>query len=174
MGEDRFGGGVKRKSGGDEEEARRVRAEVLAREVVPCREVIGGGVVSDAHPIIEGLEGQVDILLGFDFDDGEAAGVIDGEDVGDAAVEAGDGNDLGVEGLGEEGGVEGLDVAVELGFEDGFRVEEIGLAGLGGEEFGVEVAAIGGVKFVGNPLGGVGKEAELDTGEVAEAEGGGG
>jgi hypothetical protein len=84
--------------GGDEEEAGRLFEEGERGEVVEGGEVTGGGMVGDAHPVVEGLEGEVDVLGGLDFDDGEAAGAVDGEDVGDAAVDAGDGDDLGVEG----------------------------------------------------------------------------
>ena len=59
-------------------------------EIVFLFEVVLGGVVGDAHPVIEGLEREVDVFFGFDFDDGEAGLVIDGEDVGDVAVYAGD------------------------------------------------------------------------------------
>lgn len=63
---------------------------------------IGEVVVADADPIVEALEGEVEIFGGFDFDDGEVIGAGDGEEVEHATVEiaagTGEGGDLGVDG----------------------------------------------------------------------------
>ena len=83
-------------------------------------------VVADADPVVETLEGEVQILRGFEFEDGEAAVAGDGEEVEHAAVACLEGGDLGV----DVGGVElaegalafgeGADVLAEGGFEPGF------------------------------------------------------
>lgn len=99
-------------------------------KVVFRPEVILGRVVSDAHPIIEGLERQVDILFGLEFKDGEAGGVVDGEDVGDVAIDAGDRRYLAIRRRGAQGGVHGFQVEADLGFQPGF-----GMAGVKRIEF---------------------------------------
>ena len=183
-------------------------------EIVFLFEVVLGGVVGDAHPVIEGLEGEMDVFFGFDFDDGEAGLVIDGEDVGDVAVYAGNRGDLTVEGGVFQVGFDGLEVEADLGFEPGFGVagvegiEFVGriggaeaghfgegggfgnveaaefeafwgdfgfgveggcFVGAGGEEFGVEVAAVLRVELLGCAGGGVGEEAEVGSGEPLDS-----
>lgn len=60
--------------------------------------------MADADPVVEALEGEVEVFGGFDFEDGELAGAGDGEEVEHAAVEgvaaAGEGGDFGVDGVG--------------------------------------------------------------------------
>ena len=128
-------------------------------------------MVADADPVVEALEGEVEVIVGLEFDDGEAAGFRtggagDAEEVEHAAVGGGDGGDLGVDVGGVEVGVDGLDVAAEEGFEPALGLSAIeGVAfvsggGAAGEEAGDEFAEVGGV--VGGEWGFVGSGAEGD------------
>jgi len=135
---DDLGGGVDVEGGGDQVEVRRIGAEAGVGEVAVLLEVaeaggavdVGEVVVADADPVVEALEGEVEVFAGFDFDDGEAVGAGDGEEVEHSAVEvaagAGEGGDLGVDGGGLKVGVEGREVGAEGAFEPAF--------GLGAEE----------------------------------------
>ena len=149
----------------------------MALEFAEAEGGAGGGVgglevvVADADPVVEALEGEVEVFVGFEFEDGEAAGFRaggggDAEEVQHAAVGGGDGGDLGVDVGGVEVGVDGLDVATEEGFEPALglgAVEGVFFVsgrGAAGEEAGDEFAEVGGV-FVGE-RGFVGSGAEGD------------
>jgi len=109
--EDDLCGGMDVQRGGYEVEARWERGELDAAEVAVALELAeaGGGVgglqmvVADADPVVEALQGQVEIVVGFELDDGEAAVGGDAEEVEEAAVAgSGDGRDLGVDVVGVE------------------------------------------------------------------------
>lgn len=135
--EDGFGGGVDVEGGSDEVEVRGIGGEAGVGEVAVLLEVADAGgagdgemVVADADPVVEPLEGEVEVFGGFEFDDGELVGAGDGEEVEHAAVEigagSGEGGDFGVDGGGLEVGVEGGEVGAEGGVEPAL--------GLGAEE----------------------------------------
>ncbi len=99
----------------------------MALELAETEGGAGGGVgglevmPADADPVVEALEGEMEVVVSFELDDGEAAGLRaggagDGEEVEHAAVGGGEGRDLGVDMVGVEVGVEGLDIAAEDGF----------------------------------------------------------
>ncbi len=89
----------------------------MALEFTEAEGGAGGGVgglevvAADADPVVEALQGEVEVVVGFELDDGEAAGLRavgagDGEEVEHAAVGGGEGGDLGVDVGGVEVGVE--------------------------------------------------------------------
>ena len=65
------------------------------------RELIAVEVPFDAQPVIEGLQGKLQVGGGFQFQDGQAAGALDGQQVEDAAVAAGEGRHLVVDRRGQ-------------------------------------------------------------------------
>lgn len=73
----------------------------------------------NAEPVVEALEGQVEVLFGFEFDDGEAAGAVGGQEVDEIAVLGGESGDLTVDGF-KEGGIDGGEVAADGDFEAAF------------------------------------------------------
>lgn len=73
--------------------------------------------MGDADPIIERLHRQVLVFACLDLDDGEAAGALDGEEIEDSAIDAGQGGHLSVDRLGEKRGIEEREVAPEDGFK---------------------------------------------------------
>lgn len=199
--EDGFGGGVDAEGGGGEVEAGWVGGEACGWEVAVALELVeaeggaGGGVgglevvVADADPVVEALEGEVEVFFGLELDDGEAAVGGDGEEVEHAAVGGGEGGDLGVDVGGVEVGIDGLDVAAEEGFEPALglgAVEGVAFVSGGGaaaEEARDEFAEVGGVVvgergFVGSGaegdfervVEGVAREAGSDTGELQAVE----
>ncbi len=129
MAEDGLGGGVDVEGGGDEEEAWGLGGEAGVGEVAVLLEVAdagertGGGlgfgevVVTDADPVVEALEGEVEVLLGLEFDDSEVMVAGDGKEVKHAAVEvaagAGEGGNLCVDGRGCEAGIERREIGAE-------------------------------------------------------------
>ena len=68
-----FVGGVDVERGGDAEEERVVRGKLNARKVAVAGDVSGTVQPADAKPVVEGLEGQVEVVVGFELEDGEAA-----------------------------------------------------------------------------------------------------
>lgn len=132
--------------GGNEEQAGAVCRDGVAREIAVGGELVAFGVPGDAHPIVEGLEGEVDILGGLDFQDDEASRAFDREQVGDTAVEAGEGGNLAVDGFRAEAGVEGGDGFANAHFEPGFRpalVQDAAVFAAEVDEFGDEGAQFG-------------------------------
>jgi len=148
--EDGFGGGMDVEGGGYEEEVRGSWGEAGVGEVAVLLEVaeagegarggigVGEVVVANADPVVEALEGEVEVFGGFEFNEREAVVAGDGEEVEQAAVEvgagAGEGGDLGVDGGGLEAGVEGGEIGAEGAFEPalGKGAEEVVLRGVGG------------------------------------------
>jgi len=91
--EDGFCGWVDVKGGGDEVEARWEGREFNATEVSVLVKGVAAGVVeglcvvvTNADPVVEALEGEVEIVVGFEFDDGEAAVGGDAEEVEQATI----------------------------------------------------------------------------------------
>ena len=135
---DDFRCGVDAEGGGNQEEARVGGAEADAGEVAVTLELaeaavlagLGVGVLgvvkADADPVVETLEGELGVFVGFDFEDGEATVVVDGEQVEHAAVAGGEGGNLGVGVFGAEGVVEACKFAAEFAFEPalGLHAEE--------------------------------------------------
>lgn len=68
-------------------------------------------VPADADPVVEALQGEVEVLAGLQFQHGETAVVGDGEEVEHAAVARLKGGDLGV----DVGGVELGEGALAVG-----------------------------------------------------------
>ena len=188
--EDDLGGGVDAQGGGDEIEARRLRGEAVGGEVAVGLKLaeaglgVGGlGVVpADAEPVVEALEGELGVLFGLELEDGEAAGVVEGEQVEEGAVEAAggglEGGDLGVDGLGEQVRVEQGQVAAEAVFEPALGLQTVERVALAGgstaalDELRDQVAEGGfGFRCEGG-FGGAGAEGDLL--DAVEAFGGGG
>ena len=79
--EDDLCGGMDVQRGGYEVEAGREWGEFDAAEVAVALELAEAGsgvgglqvVVTDANPVVEALQGEVEVVVGFEFDDGEAA-----------------------------------------------------------------------------------------------------
>ena len=153
MAEDDLRGGVDAEGGGDEDEARVGGAEADAGEVavalelaeaaVPAGLGVGmlGVVEAHADPVVEALEGELGVFVGFDFEDGKAAVVVDREQVEHAAVAGSEGGDLGVGVVGEQRVVEAVELAPELAFEPalGLHAEEQIAAVAGGVAAGAEL-----------------------------------
>ena len=62
----------------------------------------------------------MDIGRSFEFDDGEAAGVIDRQQIENAALAAGEGGDLPVDGIALKGCIDHVEMGAGLRFEPGF------------------------------------------------------
>ena len=79
--ENQLGGRVDVEGGGDQVEARGEGGEFDSAEVAVALELAEAGsgvgglqvVVTDANPVVEALQGEVEVVVGFEFDDGEAA-----------------------------------------------------------------------------------------------------
>jgi len=149
--------------------------ELDAREVAAAGEFAGAVEGADAGPVVEGLEGEVEVVVGLEFEDGEAALASDGEEVEEGAAGCGRCEGLGVDGGGAEVGGEEGEVAAEDGLEPALGLEAVegvggGAAGMAAvEELGGEVAeeVLGG--FVEEGFVGGGAEEDL----VAMGEGAG-
>ena len=113
---------MKIERGRDQKQARWVGAEGDIGEIATGGEFAAVEVPLDADPIIQGLQGKVEVGGGFQFNDRQAAGAVDGEEVEDTAVTAGEGRDLALDRVGEQRGVQGFEVRARLRFEPGFGV----------------------------------------------------
>jgi hypothetical protein len=79
--EDGFVGGVDVESGGDAVEERIVGGELDAGEVTVAGDVSSAVKHADASPVVDGLQGQVEVVVGLELEDGETALASDGEQV---------------------------------------------------------------------------------------------
>jgi hypothetical protein len=84
--------------GRDQQHARGVGSQRDAGEISAAFEVAPLQVPLYAHPVIQGLERQMDVFTGFNLDDDQAAIVVDCEDVGNAARAGGEVRGLAVQG----------------------------------------------------------------------------
>ncbi len=74
------------------------RGDGLVWEIAGSCEIARGGVLGDAHPVIERLQWKLDVGRSFEFENCQAAGVRDSEEVGNAAITGCEGRDLTVDG----------------------------------------------------------------------------
>lgn len=87
--EDRLVGWMDVEGGSDEAEERVVGREAGLLRIGKVAAVgDGAGLMqaADAGPVIEGLEREVEVIVGLDFEDGEAAPAGDGEEVEESAA----------------------------------------------------------------------------------------
>ncbi len=186
--EDGFGGGVDAQGGGDQVKAGSVGGEAQAGEVAVALELAetkggaGGGVgglevvPADANPVVKALKREVEIFVGFEFEDCEAVVGGDGEKVQHATVGGSEGWHLRVDVGGVEvwgdGSVEQIEIAAEGGLKPALglhaveRVTFVRFASVRGggaalEEASGEVAEVGGVVFSERGFVGSGTEADL-------------
>src|SRR5271168_640747 len=82
-------------------------------------------VAADAHPIAGGLQREVNVLAGFEFENGEAAGTRHGEKVEDAMLAAAMREDLGIGEARVESGVHARDVLANQGLQPSLRLRAI-------------------------------------------------
>ncbi len=142
----------------DQVEQRLLRRQLSIREISEARKFCAGVVPLDSRPVIEALQGQVDVFVGFEFDDGEAAVAGGGQHVEHGAVGGGECGNLRIELLRLQALVDDADVGDDQGFEPALGAQAkqrvlaraVGMAGVadGGEklqeerEVGVAVLTI--------------------------------
>src|SRR5579863_3091152 len=100
--------------GRDEKEPRGDLRERDPLKIAPRGELLAIEVPLHAHPIIKRLQGQMDVLIGFYFDDGEPAVAIDAQQIDDAALAGGKLRDLSIERRRVNHRVEGFDLRAHL------------------------------------------------------------
>jgi hypothetical protein len=88
----------------------------------------------DAEPVVRGLQGKVNVLAGFQFDDREPARARDREKIENAVFAAGIGENLSVDETWIERGIHAGDILANDGFEPAFGLGTVkGMAGIAGE-----------------------------------------
>jgi len=112
-------------AGESEKQARRRAVQFDSLKITTSVALRAIDMPLDAHPVVEGLRRQMDVLRSFQFDHRKAAGAVDREQVKHPAIDGGKRWDVAVDGLGQELGVDFLDLRADLGFEPSFRVGEI-------------------------------------------------
>ena len=100
-------GGMQAQSGSRKQEARRQRGDFSARKIAKAFESgerlgarPGNAVVvesADAYPVVERLQGQMQVLIGFKFKDDETPGAIEREQIEHAAIASGESRHLRIE-----------------------------------------------------------------------------
>jgi hypothetical protein len=78
-------GRMKLERGRDQQQARWIGTQRNPREVSAALELAAFQVPFDAHPVIQSLKRQMNVFTGFNLDDDQAAIVIGGENVQNAA-----------------------------------------------------------------------------------------
>ena len=74
-----IGGGMKAEGGRDQIDERRRRMQFESREIAVAREVSLRLMPANARPVVGGLEGEIDIFGGLQFQNGEAAAAGDAQ-----------------------------------------------------------------------------------------------
>lgn len=147
--------------GRDQVEARRRRDERNAGE--KRGEFVALQVPAQVHPVVERLDGQVNIFRNFQFEYSEAAGGRDGQQIDDVAGASGEAEDLAVHGARQERRVDERGVGADEGFERAFGVlGAVGIFGMtrraGGRRYGrilnagLQVAEVARVDFTGRAV----------------------
>jgi hypothetical protein len=111
--------------GGDQENPRRFLSDDTAREIAQTLEVSGGQVFAHTHPIVERLKRQVQVPSCLEFDDYEAAGVVDTEEIDYPALGPAEDRDLSVDGCGTDRSLDDLGMCTNLRLEPTFRIQAI-------------------------------------------------
>ena len=101
-------------SRGYQEQAGGLRSQQDAREIPSAGEISPIQVPFDAHPVIEGLKRQVNVLICLDFNDCEPPVAIHRQQVDHAAVAAGELGNLAVDRGGPEGGIDSLEISARM------------------------------------------------------------
>ena len=91
--------------------------ELLSREVSKLLKFAALVVPLHARPVIEPLERQVEIFVGFEFEDGEAAGLSNSEEIDHGAIARRKRGHLRVDAISVELRVDDGDVAADDRFE---------------------------------------------------------
>ena len=106
--------------GRDQQQARRVGAQRNTGEVSAAFKLAPFQVPFDAHPVIQGLQRQMDVLAGLYLDDHQAAVVVDGENIQNAARARRELRGLAVQGRVADAGVQAAGRGANLRFEPRF------------------------------------------------------
>jgi len=93
----RIGGGMKPQCRRDQIEQWWRRLKLDSREISVTCEFALFQVAADAQPIVRGLQRKMNMLAGFQLEDGQPLGTCHGEKVEDAVFAASVGKDLGVD-----------------------------------------------------------------------------
>jgi hypothetical protein len=86
---------------------------------------------ADTNPVIERLQGKVQVFVGFELEDGEAARPIEGEQIEHTPVTRGECGNLGVEQIAAQVRQDLVDVHAEPRFEPSFRLQPEECIGVG-------------------------------------------
>lgn len=137
------GGGMKAQSRSDEIDEWRSGLQLHAGKISITREVTLFEMAPDTEPIVGCLEWKMEILAGFQFEDGEAASARDAEQVEDAVFAAGVGENLCVNKARIERGVDARDIRSNQGFEPAFGLRAIQrMASVAGERVPMNFQAV--------------------------------
>jgi hypothetical protein len=138
-----------------QEKTRRSGTERDSGEIAMVLKLAAVQMPLDAEPIIQGLQGQMEVFGGFELDDGEASVPIGRDQIEDAAITGREGRHLPIDRLRKQSGVDDLDILAHLGFQQGLRVEAaIEFAGMrtggigAGLQMRVQVAMIGRIGLI--------------------------
>src|SRR5258708_19691542 len=101
----------------DQVNERRRGLQLHAGEIAIAGEITLLQMTTHAKPIVSGLQREMNVLGGFQFEDGQAPRAGDGEKVQDAMFAAGVGEDLGVDVARIEYGINAADVLANERFE---------------------------------------------------------
>ena len=104
------------------------------REVPASGKFLAPDVPIDANPVIERLQGQVNVLTGLQFKDGQTAAALGGKQVDQVAVSGGEGGHLAVDRV-DESGVDQFDVLPHLVFETALGAGMLTRLGFGPRSF---------------------------------------
>src|SRR5260370_6344512 len=124
----------------DKVDERRRGLQLHAGEIAIASEITLLQMTTHAKPIVGGLQWEMNVLGGFQFEDGQARRAGDGKKVQDAVFAAGIGEDLGVDVARIERGIDAGDVLANERFEPALGLGTIkGMTCVAGQRMAVNL-----------------------------------
>src|SRR6266850_1806207 len=128
------GGGVKSQRGRNHINERRGLLQRNAGKIAVTSNFSALQLVQNAQPVVGGLQRQVNVLAGFQFDDGEPSRARNGEEIENPVLAAGVGKNLSIDESRIESGIHAGDILANEGFQPAFGLRAVqGMAGIAGE-----------------------------------------
>ena len=130
---------MKSQRGRNQVNKRRGLPQFDAGEIAVTSDLSAMQMAPNAQPIVGGLQGQMDVLAGFQFDDGEPSRTRDGEEIENPVFPAGVGENLRVDEARIERGIHAGDILANDGFQPAFGLRAVkGMEGVAGERMAMQ------------------------------------
>src|ERR1700674_1461252 len=119
------GGGMKSQRGRNQVNEWRNLLQFDAGEIAVTSDFSAMQMTPNAQPVVGGLQGQVNVLAGFQFDDGQLSRTRDGEEIENSVFAAGIGEYLSVDEARIKRRIHSCDILANDGFQPAFGLSAV-------------------------------------------------